>query len=233
MRDDLEKRIFEKPSDLKRHQDYAAELKQAGDPRGEFIELQIQLEDQSLDQDQRFEFERRERSLLQTHGRVWIGDLADYVLIRGKYQEKPGCKVWFRRGWVEAVQLDELNLKIATILLKSPQMRLLRRLVLTEALNATCDYLHGWGLLDKIKELDLSYGRITDKGAETLAGDKSLKKLEVLDLTGNQLTNAGVVAIKKAFPKALLDDQTPLEVTRNIGREIPDEVEPDEDPELI
>lgn len=229
MRDDLEKRIFEKPGDVKRHQEYAAELKQAGDPRGEFIELQIQLEEKGLEPDRKHELERRERSLLAAHGRGWLGDLADYLLMKGKYQEKPGCKIWFKRGWVDGLQLDELNLKIANLLLKTPQMQLLRRLVLTEALNATCDYLHEWGLLDKIKELDLSYGRITDKGALTLAGDKSIKKLDVLDLTGNQLTEVGITAIKKAVPKVLVEDQNPLEVTRPADSAAADESEADEE----
>ncbi len=213
----LEKRVLENPQDRNAHQEYAQALKKAGDPLGKFIEVQLKLDDAELAPEKRFELERQERDLLASHGRQWLGDVADFVLVKDTFNEKPGCKVWFRYGWVQGIQLDELNLKLATLLLKSPQMRLLRRLVLTEALNATCDYLHEWGLLDKIKELDLSYGRITDKGAETLADDKSIRKLEVLDLTGNQLTEVGLAKIRKAFPRVLVDDQNPLVVSRELG----------------
>ena len=96
------------------------------------------------------------------------------------------------------------------MLLHAPELRLLRKIVLIEPLNATCDYLHEWGLLDRIKELDLSYGRIGDKGAITLAGHKTIRKLESLDLTGNQITAEGIAAITKAYPRVLIDDQTPI-----------------------
>ena len=222
MRDKLEKRIFEDPSDLQRHQEYAAFLKKQRDPRGELIEVQIALEAQDLDRETQFELERKERRLLNEHGRQWLGELAGYVLMKGtataNFQAKPGCQIWFVRGWVDGLQLDELNLKIATVLLKAPEMKLFRRLVLTEALNASCDYLHEWGLLDKIKELDLSFGRIGDKGALVLAADKSIRKLEMLDLTGNQITEVGQTALRKSFPKVLIEDQSVLSVSLPISK---------------
>lgn len=217
MRDKLEKRIFEDPSDLQRHQEYAAFLVQQGDPRGELIEVQMALEAKDLARETQLELERQERRLLNQHGRLWLGELAGYVLTKGtsavNFRPKPGCRIWFVRGWVNGLQLDELNLKIATVLLKAPEMKLFRRLVLTDPLNASCDYLHEWGLLDKIKELDLSFGRIGDKGALVLASNKSLRKLDVLDLTGNQITEVGQAAMRKSFPKVLIDDQTVLSIS--------------------
>ncbi len=217
MREKLIKKIIDKPADAKRHQEFAAWLKENDDPLGEFIELQLTMENSGIAREKRFEFDSRERELLEAHGRDWIGPLADFLLTRisGKsYELKPGCRIWWWRGWIQGLQLDELTLKLSKILLNAPEMKLFDKLVLTEPVNASCDYLHEWGLLDKVKYLDLSYGRITDKGALTLAADRSTRKLKSLDLTGNQITEEGQAAIKKTFPKVLLDDQNPIILNR-------------------
>jgi len=232
MRDKLEKRIVEKPEDLARHQEYAAWLREQGDPRADFIETQIALENTSLARDRRFELEAIDRRLIQQHGREWIGDLGDFILARGTaerpFELRPGCVIHWWRGWVRGLQLDELTLRLSKVLLQTAPLRLFTKLILTEPVNASCDYLHEWGLLERVKELDLSYGRITDKGAQTLAADKSIRKLHLLDLTGNQLTAEGVAAIRKSFPKVLYEDQNPIEIQRGeaaAARPVPDEVE--------
>lgn len=218
MRDKLEKKIVERPNDLKRHHAYAEWLNQNDDPKGQLIDIQIALEGKSLTREKRFELESDQQELLDKHGREWLGEVANFVLHRpgdsGDFELKPGCNVWWWRGWIQGLQLDELTLKLSKILLQSRQTKLFRRLVLTEPVNASCDYLHEWGLLDHIKDVDLSYGRITDKGALTLAADRSLRKLNSVDLTGNQLKEEGLTALKKAFPKALLDDQNPIIIKR-------------------
>ena len=144
---------------------------------------------------------------------------AEFLLMHpekpGTFEMKPGCGVWWWRGWIHGLQLDQLTLKLTKLLLQSKETKLFRKLILTEPVNASCDYLHEWGLLDHIKEIDLSYGRITDKGALTLAADRSLKKLDSVDLTGNQLTAEGLDALRKTFPKALLDDQNPIIIRRD------------------
>lgn len=218
MREKLEKKIIERPNDLKRHEAYATWLKENDDPKGQFIDLQLALENKSLTREKRFDLESDQQELLDRHGREWLGEVANFVLHypgeTGDYEMRPGCNVWWWRGWIQGLQLDELTLKLSKILLQSRQTKLFDCLVLTEPVNASCDYLHEWGLLDHIKEVDLSYGRITDKGALTLAADRSLKKLNSVDLTGNQLTEEGIAALKKSFPKALLDDQNPIIIRR-------------------
>lgn len=218
MREKLEKNLAKKPDDLALHQEYAALLRDADDPRAELIDLQITLENQGLAKEQRIELEARQCVLLDEHGRGWLGAVADIILARGTeehpFELKPGCSIQWFRGWVRGLQLDELNLNISKTLINSPEMRLLRRLIMTEPVNATCDYLHEWGLLDKIKDLDLSYGRISDRGALTLSADRSIRKLDSLDLSGNQINEEGVTAIRKSFPKVILDDQNPIEIER-------------------
>lgn len=220
MREKLEKKIFEKPGDLKRHQAYIDWLKENGDEaRAELIELQIAMENSSLNREKRFELHLQEQRLLNAHGREWIGPLTDFLMMKElpdrPFQPKPGCKLEWYRGWVYGLQLDELTLKLSKVLLQAPELRMFRKLVLIEPVNASCDYLHEWGLLDRIKILDISYGRITDKGALTLAADRSIKKLDLLDMTGNQIDEEGIAAITKTFPKVLIADQNPIIIQRD------------------
>lgn len=219
MRDTLEKKLAEKPDDPARHEEYARWLTAQADPRGELVMLQMALENQQLAPDRRFELEHRERQLLAQHGRTWLGDVADYILARPTadrpFELKAGCEIWWWRGWVQGLQLDELTLKLARVLLHAPQMRFFRRMVFTEPCNASCDYLHEWGLLARLKHIDMSFGRITDKGALALAADKDIRRLETLDLTGNQIGAEGVAAIRKAFPRVSIEDQNPIVIVRD------------------
>ena len=228
-REKFEKRIIEKPAELKRHEEFAEFLTSIGDPRGELIELQIKLEDKRLTREQQIELEIREREILKHHGRKWLGKLADFVLLKSQpgrdFEMKTACKLWWWRGWVYGLQTDELTLKVTQVLLHAPEMRFFQKLVIVDALNATCDYLHEWGLMDKIKELDLSYGRISDKGGMVLANDKSLKKLNSVDLAGNQISEEVIAAIKKSFPKVGIEDQlipmVPGSLSRSAGGAAP------------
>jgi hypothetical protein len=225
MSEKLEKKIFEKPDDLKRHVAYVAWLRDNdGDARADLIEVQIALENQKLNREKQFELELQERRILNEHGREWIGPLADFMMMRDipgrPFQTKPACKIEWYRGWVYGLTLDELTLKLSKVLLHAPELRLFRRLTLIDPVNASCDYLHEWGLLDKISSLDISYGRITDKGALTLGADRSLKKLKSVDMTGNQIAEEGLAAIRKNFPKVLIDDQNPIIIKRDQEQEV-------------
>lgn len=229
MSEKLEKKIFDKPEDLKRHEAYVAWLRDNdGDARADLIEVQIALENQKLNREKRFDLELQEKRILNEHGREWIGPLSDFIMMRDipgrRFQPKPACAIEWYRGWVYGLTLDELTLKLSKVLLQAPELRLFRKLTLIDPVNASCDYLHEWGLLDKISYLDISYGRITDKGALTLGADRSLKKLKTVDMTGNQIGEEGLEAIRKNFPKVQIDDQNPIIIKRDDDEE-EDEVE--------
>lgn len=236
MSEKLEKKIFEKPEDLKRHHAYVAWLRDNdGDARADLIEVQIALENQKLNREKRFELELQERRILNEHGREWIGPLSDFIMMRDipgrRFQPKPSCAIEWYRGWVYGLTLDELTLKLSKVLLQAPELRLFRKLTLIDPVNASCDYLHEWGLLDKISYLDISYGRITDKGALTLGADRSLKKLKTVDMTGNQIAEEGLAAIRKNFPKVQIDDQNPIIIKRDEEEEDVDESKKSDDSE--
>ncbi|MDA0807415.1 MAG: hypothetical protein O2983_07580 [Planctomycetota bacterium] len=224
MSEKLEKKILEKPDDLKRHEAYVEWLRENdGNARADLIEVQIALENPKLNREKRFELELQEKRILNEHGREWIGALSEFIMMRDipgrRFQTKPSCAIEWYRGWVYGLTLDELTLKLSKVLLQAPELRLFRKLTLIDPVNASCDYLHEWGLLDKISDLDISYGRITDKGALTLGADRSLKKLKSVDMTGNQIGEEGLAAIRKNFPKVLIDDQNPIIIKRDYAPE--------------
>src|SRR5439155_22527791 len=48
------------------------------------------------------------------------------------------------------------------------------------------------GLIERLKMLDLRHGRVSDAGARLLAACPAVKGLERLDLSRNELTQAGI-----------------------------------------
>jgi uncharacterized protein (TIGR02996 family) len=85
--------IYAAPADDGPRLVYADALLERGDPRGELIALQCRGE---LDREQR----KREKELLEAHGKAWLGDLAPIVM--GGYR--------FERGFLAACRIDNEKL---------------------------------------------------------------------------------------------------------------------------
>ena len=66
----LEAALIANPDDLATHGAYADWLLEQGDPRGEFIGVQIDLEDETLPAKERKKLKKREAALLKEHGRA-------------------------------------------------------------------------------------------------------------------------------------------------------------------
>src|SRR5262249_60165679 len=96
LRDWLEAALVEDHDDLATHRAYADYLQEQGDPRGEFIQVQLALEDPERTTEERWELKRRERELLAEHEREWLGSLADELLRRQEGME-------WREGDAEAL----------------------------------------------------------------------------------------------------------------------------------
>jgi uncharacterized protein (TIGR02996 family) len=120
---------------------YADWLTDRGDPRGELIRLQVALEDPALGHAQRRQLQEREQALLQEHGRGWLGDLAPYLLDqRGINDQGEYCRYHagapyqfqFARGWLDLLHVPQWAVEFARVLVRAPQARLLRRLIIEE-----------------------------------------------------------------------------------------------------
>jgi uncharacterized protein (TIGR02996 family) len=136
----LERAIVADPDDLAAHAAYADWLMQQGDPRGEFIQVQLGLEDSALPAEGRKQLQEREGKLLQEHGRKWLGGLADFLLDQKdipnylrQSDNKSGYFFGFARGWLDTLQAPYLPIDCADILAKAPETRLLRRLEIFQA----------------------------------------------------------------------------------------------------
>jgi uncharacterized protein (TIGR02996 family) len=121
LREALEASLVENPDDLAAHSAYADYLMEQGDPRGEFIQVQLALEDPGLPGPERNRLKERESELSRTHESTWLGKLAPHA---GQY-------FWsysFARGWLDELSFGYLPIALARDLAKEPAIRLLRRL---------------------------------------------------------------------------------------------------------
>jgi uncharacterized protein (TIGR02996 family) len=76
----LEAALVANPDDLAAHGAYADWLLEQGDPRGEFIGVQIDLEQEGRPARERKKLQKREKALLKKHGRAWLCDLAPFLI---------------------------------------------------------------------------------------------------------------------------------------------------------
>jgi uncharacterized protein (TIGR02996 family) len=133
LREALEQALFEDPDDLAAHSAYADYLTDQGDPRGEFISVQLALEDESKPAAERERLRRREADLLAAHERDWLGELAPFLFPEDggsdwrSNPDKPDHARW-ARGWLDEVYFWWFDLDIARALAGAPVARLLRRL---------------------------------------------------------------------------------------------------------
>jgi uncharacterized protein (TIGR02996 family) len=80
MRETFERAILANPDDVAGYAAYADWLQEQDDPRGEFIAVQIALEDESRPAVERKQLQHREAELLAAHEREWLGELAPFLL---------------------------------------------------------------------------------------------------------------------------------------------------------
>src|SRR5579884_2388273 len=125
LRDALESALIEDPDNLATHYAYADYLQEQGDPRGEFIQLQLALEGPQRSEAEKRKLQVRAEELLREHEREWLGTLADI----------PCLEYRFVRGWLDTLLVrdsaDKVPCADLRLALGSAQAaRLLRKLVL-------------------------------------------------------------------------------------------------------
>ncbi len=146
MRQALEEALAANPDDLASHMAYADYLTEQGDPRGEFVRTQLDLEDESKPAAERKQLRAVEKKLLKAHAAEWLGDLAPYLLKQkavlddaGAEEEEedeadeddfesPKYEYGFARGWLDRLSVGRLSVAFAAVLARAPAARLLREL---------------------------------------------------------------------------------------------------------
>ncbi len=131
------KTLIARPDDRAAWSAYADYLSERGDPRGEFMAVQIALEDESLPKAERAALKKTEAALLKQHERDWLGPLAaftiDYVRDAKAYSSDAQVTHTFRRGWVTGLNIPQLGVNLARALVRSPGLCFLQELsIITE-----------------------------------------------------------------------------------------------------
>src|SRR5436853_3059827 len=72
----FERAIIENPDDLASYSAYADWLQEHDDPRGDFMQVQLALEDETRPAVERGRLRARETELLAAHRAGWLGPLA-------------------------------------------------------------------------------------------------------------------------------------------------------------
>src|SRR5262249_38421423 len=125
----LEEAIRANPHDATAIAAYADWLQEHDDVRGEFMQVQLALENESLPKAERKKLQKREQELLEEHEREWVGDWAALFRAptstegRGQINHTGGRKYEFRRGLPTTANFGELTVNAARAFVKSPQTR--------------------------------------------------------------------------------------------------------------
>jgi uncharacterized protein (TIGR02996 family) len=134
LRQSLESALAENSDDRASHMAYADHLIELGDPRGEFIQVQLALEDESLPAPQRKKLKQRETALRKKHERSWLGSMAGFwidTLDTKDWQlgdREPHGHTW-RRGWIDSLTFHCCSPHSADAVKKrTPLLRCLREL---------------------------------------------------------------------------------------------------------
>jgi uncharacterized protein (TIGR02996 family) len=190
---------------------FADWLEERGDPRGEFIRLQIAISRAEAGDEQLAEMQRREEEMLTTHRRAWLGPLHSLAYS------------WtFKRGFPEEACLPaEHFLNCVETLFRLTPLRLVRlmksgpwadglaacpHLRRLRALHMTDNQIEDKGLqklmaspyLGSIESLRLGNSWLTEKSGLILAEARHMRKLTTLSLSDNMLGDRGVKALAGA-----------------------------------
>jgi uncharacterized protein (TIGR02996 family) len=220
--DRLEKALIDDPDNLSLHAVYADWLMEQGDPRGEFSQVQLALEDAKLAPSRRKKAESRCKELLEAHTRTWLGGLAEFLLDQKDVddyarQQFGGNTLGFRRGWLSEIHISRLTVAFARALVRAPEIRLLRSLSISHdavepagsyprgkdnpsrSPNAAVHVLLGCPFLGNLRGFHLgNYGAAGPPCGETAADLVArMPRLESLELDADNLDTKKLFGLKR------------------------------------
>ncbi len=128
--DAFERAIVENPDDLATYSAYADWLQERDDPRGEFMSVQLALEDEARAGAARAALKAREAELLALHEREWLGELAPHLLdhVDALGHPRPAAEHWWARGFVSEMRVEYFTAPLAAAVARAPAARFLRKL---------------------------------------------------------------------------------------------------------
>lgn len=187
--------IIEDPDDDGPRLIFADWLEEQGNPRGEFIRVQCELERLGEDDPRRLQLETRQCVLLAEHQNEWAGALREFV-----------HRFWFRRGFIDKVQIGAGQfLANAELLFETTPLSQVAFHNASQSLAqlADCPYLARLRGLDfkpdfTWRQRDFPSSQIFDEGVRILATSPHLANLRALDLGWNRIGDDGVRALAES-----------------------------------
>lgn len=127
----FERALADNSDDLASWCAFADYLAEQGDPRGEFMQTQLALENEALAKTERAALKKKETALLKKHEKDWLGTLAPFLL-----EPKPPKHEWrsetiayrWQRGWLSELEIPSLGVEFTRALLRCGEARFLRKL---------------------------------------------------------------------------------------------------------
>ena len=210
----LERALAAAPDDATLHAAYADRLTELGDPRGEYIRLQLALEDRDQPADRLRATEQAAFALRRQYEEEWLGPLYPFVHPARRNRSvaepvEPAVDVQYRRGWVQRLRIRGLTAELATAVAVCPLLTLLAELTVEpagEGGTVDTELMHPWaaagfpGSLRRVTVAgirpDANAAGVTDPFySERLAAllAKSYR-VEQLDLSGGEMSFDTVMA---------------------------------------
>ena len=132
----LEVALAANPDDFATHAAYADLLAEQGDPRGDYVRLQLALEDRRQPAGRLRAMEQEAAELRRRHEAEWLGPLAAHVTSVGWRNQRgdrvevqrPNVAFTDRRGWLDSVRVRTLSRGVAADLTACPTAKLLAEL---------------------------------------------------------------------------------------------------------
>lgn len=129
-REALEAALVATPDDIALHSAYADLLLEEGDPRGEYIRLQLAKEDRNQSRDKLLQYDQAMLELRLRHEQEWLGELWQFM------QRPPSARsiavpmesnvsVSWRRGWIDSIRIGQLSDSLVRTIAVNPFTRLL------------------------------------------------------------------------------------------------------------
>ncbi|MBN9117895.1 MAG: WGR domain-containing protein [Planctomycetes bacterium] len=127
------KALTDNPNDLAGWCAYADWLVEHGDPRGEFMQTQLALEDEARPKKERDALKKKESALLKKHEKEWLGGLAPFVFEDEEAEDYDadypiGARAIWERGVLSGVVVERLSTAMAQTLVTDPAARFVREL---------------------------------------------------------------------------------------------------------
>ncbi len=179
----LEQDIISSGGIISSYQAYADWLSEQGDPRGEFVRVQLKLEEKGVPKNVRAKLRRRQNALLKKHRIEWLGPLASLLGETTNVE-----KHTFERGFSHTIQSRSVTDGELACLHEYPLLHTLDLRYNSEVTEAGLAHVGGLGAL---RVLNLVGTETTDRGLGKLI-DSSL---HTLYLGFTAITDAGLVNV--------------------------------------